>query len=86
MPPHGKCRVCGAPAPGNMPCYRCAGLLLERDKNSRFVFGTAQGADTYGGNPMNKESLIKKWERMGRSYTRAAEQLADELEMERAEQ
>ena len=35
---------------------------------------------------MNKESLIKKWERMGRSYTRAAEQLADELEMERAEQ
>ena len=33
MPPHGKCRVCGAPAPGNMPCYRCAGLLLERDNN-----------------------------------------------------
>ena len=31
MAPHGNCRVCGAPAPGNMPCYRCCGLLLERD-------------------------------------------------------
>jgi len=34
MPPHGHCRVCGAPAPGNMPCYRCIGLLLQRDNES----------------------------------------------------
>lgn len=32
---------------------------------------------------MSKENLIKKWERMSKSYARAAEQLADELEMER---
>ena len=31
MPPKGKCRVCGAPAPGNMPCRKCCGLLLDRD-------------------------------------------------------
>ena len=32
---------------------------------------------------MSKENLIKKWERMSKSYARAAEQLADELEIER---
>jgi len=31
MPPKGKCRVCGAPAPGTMPCRICCGLLLDRD-------------------------------------------------------
>ena len=31
MAPHGNCRVCGAPAPGNMPCRRCCLLLLDRD-------------------------------------------------------
>jgi len=31
MPPHEKCRVCGAPAPGFMPCRRCLNLLLQRD-------------------------------------------------------
>ena len=31
MPPKGKCRVCGAPAPGNMPCRICCCLLLDRD-------------------------------------------------------
>ena len=30
MPPKGKCRVCGAPAPGNMPCRICCCLLLDR--------------------------------------------------------
>ena len=34
MPPKGKCRICGAPAPGNMPCYKCFGLLLERDNEN----------------------------------------------------
>jgi len=34
MPPKGKCRVCGAPAPGNMPCRKCCGLLLDRDNEN----------------------------------------------------
>ena len=34
MPPKGKCRVCGAPAPGNMPCYKCCNLLLDRDNEN----------------------------------------------------
>jgi len=34
MAPKGKCRVCGAPAPGTMPCYRCCGLLLDRDNEN----------------------------------------------------
>ena len=32
MAPKGICRVCGNVAtPGNMPCYKCCGLLLDRD-------------------------------------------------------
>ena len=34
MPPHGFCRVCGAPAPGNMPCRRCINLLIQRDNEN----------------------------------------------------
>lgn len=31
MPPNGECRVCGDPSIDTMPCWRCCGLLLDRD-------------------------------------------------------
>lgn len=34
MPPHERCRVCGAPTPGNMPCRRCLNLIIQRDNEN----------------------------------------------------
>jgi len=55
MPPHGKCRVCGAPAPGNMPCYRCINLLLERDNGENQERAEKAGQEL--------EEIFKKYRR-----------------------